>query len=248
MITWREIEQKAMTMEKREEARHDLFSFYVGRPLTYFLTVPFIYTNIAPNSITFVSIAMSVIGFLIICFAFTEFALVIAWLCFFMWSMFDGIDGNIARYKKQFSKLGTVYDTMGGYVAIILMFYGAGIAASHITCLFDSFIPFSKECYIIFGGLSSIFDVFPRLMMHNIISTIGNSHSLDAVKNKKNYGLIEDIALNLTSPSGGVMVLLLVAILFKLLDVFTVGYCILNFAKMIISLILMFKGVGEDEN
>ncbi len=245
MITCKEIAKKTMTEEKKEEAKHDLFSFYIGRPLTYLLTIPFLYTSITPNTVTFISIVMSIVGFVLCCFVHTKSLLLLAWFFFFMWSMFDGVDGNIARYRKQYSKLGTVYDTMGGYIAIMLMFFGAGIAASHTHCYFDKFLTINKELYIILGGLSSLLDILPRLMMHYMKSTLGDINNFSRISDKKNYGLVEKIALNVTSPSGGAMILWAVGVLFNILDVFTIGYFFVNTMKMIVSLYSMFSKVEK---
>lgn len=43
MITPKDIENKTMSPEKRKSAKNDYFAFYVGRPLSYILTIPFLY-------------------------------------------------------------------------------------------------------------------------------------------------------------------------------------------------------------
>ena len=48
MITIKDIEEKSMTPEKRAMAKNDLFAFYIGRPLSYVLSIPFMYMNISP--------------------------------------------------------------------------------------------------------------------------------------------------------------------------------------------------------
>ena len=48
--------------------------------------------------------------------------MIISWILFFMWNLLDGVDGNVARYRRQFSKMGSVYDAMAGYIASALMF------------------------------------------------------------------------------------------------------------------------------
>ena len=55
MITPKEIEQKTMSPEKRVSAKNDFFAFYVGRPISYVLTIPFLYTNISPNTVSVIS-------------------------------------------------------------------------------------------------------------------------------------------------------------------------------------------------
>ena len=131
MITPKEIEQKTMSPEKRKSAKNDYFAFYVGRPLSYILTIPFLYTNITPNTVSLISIIPLIVGFVLMYFANSTGMMILGWACFFLWNLLDGVDGNIARYKKQFSSLGSVYDAMSGYVAMVLSFFAWGIAASH---------------------------------------------------------------------------------------------------------------------
>ena len=64
MITPRDIERKTMTEAKRKEAHKSWFAFYIGRPISYCLTIPLLYTDISPNTITFISILFAISGFL----------------------------------------------------------------------------------------------------------------------------------------------------------------------------------------
>ncbi|WP_462218615.1 CDP-alcohol phosphatidyltransferase family protein [Streptococcus pneumoniae] len=38
--------------------------------------------------------------------------LLLAWFLFFLWNLLDGVDGNLARYREQYSKDGSVVDAM----------------------------------------------------------------------------------------------------------------------------------------
>ena len=52
MITPKDIENKTMSPEKRKSAKNDYFAFYVGRPLSYILTIATVYKgNIIKNLI-----------------------------------------------------------------------------------------------------------------------------------------------------------------------------------------------------
>lgn len=158
----------------------------------------------------------------------------------FLWNLLDGVDGNVARYKKQFSPLGSVYDAMSGYIAMIISFFSWGIAACHNGGILASFnIP--AELYIILGALSGIFVIFPRFIMHKAITTVGDESKVAGIKDKSEYGLVKLVALNLTSISGFVQVFMLIAILINMLDLFTIGYFVLNFLVMIASLKSIFK-------
>ena len=106
MITPKEIEQKTMSPEKRKSAKNDYFAFYVGRPLSYILTIPFLYTNITPNTVSLISIIPLIVGFVLMYFANSTGMMILGWACFFLWNLLDGVDGNIARYKSSSRPLG----------------------------------------------------------------------------------------------------------------------------------------------
>ena len=102
MITIKDIADRSMTPEKRAMAKNDLFAFYIGRPLSYALTIPFLYTDISPNAISMISVVPAIFGFLAACLTRTKAGMIAAWIMFFLWNLLDGVDGNVARYRKQF--------------------------------------------------------------------------------------------------------------------------------------------------
>ncbi len=243
MITPKQIAKATMTDEKRKVARLLPFGYYIGRPITYVLTVPFLYTKITPNMISILSILCALSGFVINCIFNTSIMLTVGWILFFMWSIFDGVDGNIARYKKQFSQYGDALDAMGGYVCIVCMLFSSGIAAYNTECVLDVYLPWDKIALIICGGLAALFNIFPRLMMYYIIATAKHNDSENArsVRDKEHYGFIKIIILNLTAPSDFMLLLLIPAIWLQALDIYTYVYFVLSFLGMIVSLLSMFR-------
>lgn len=244
MITIKDIEEKSMTPEKRAMAKNDIFAFYIGRPLSYALSIPFMYTNISPNAISMISIVPAVFGFLAACYAQSKAGMIASWILFFMWNLLDGVDGNVARYKKQFSKMGSVYDAMAGYIASALMFYAAGIMAAHSNGPLVKGGLISSEALVICGGLVAIVDMLPRLVMHKAVTTLMDKDAVKEVMDKADYGIVQTIALNLRSCAGGAQFLLLVAILFNILDLYTVCYLLFNTAVMVVSLHSVLKDKG----
>lgn len=240
MITPSMIHRKTMTEEKCKSAVNDYFAFYVGRPISYLLTIPFLYTSIKPNTISILSIFPLIAAFIVFCAADNIQMLLIGWSCLFLWNLLDGVDGNVARYKQEFSKLGSVYDAMSGYIAMVITFFAVGIAAGNMTSG-QSIYPFVSKDYIILGALSGIFVIFPRLIMHKIISTVDESSNVKDVKDKSGYGIVQIIALNFSSVTGGAQVFLFVAIILNVLDIYTVIYFIFNFIVMIVSLRKMLR-------
>lgn len=241
MITPKQIEKATMSEEKKKSAKNDYFAFYIGRPLSYILTIPFLYANISPNAISVISIIPIIIGFILMCVGTAKGTLCIGWLMFFLWNLLDGVDGNVARYKKQFSKMGSVYDAMSGYIAMVLSFFGWGVAAAHNTSLLSIHIGIPSDLYIVIGALSGIFVIFPRFIMHKALTTLGDANSMNSVKDKSEYGFMKLVALNLTSIAGFVQVLMFIAIVFNLMDLFTIGYFLLNLLIMLVSLGNIFR-------
>ncbi len=241
MITPKQIADKTMSSEKRASAKNDIFAFYIGRPISYVLTIPFLYTKIRPNTISLISIIPQIIGFVLFYLAENKKMLVIAWLMFFLWNLLDGVDGNVARYKKEFSKLGSVYDAMSGYLASALSFFSIGIAAAHFDNVCDSVLPIGKDIYLVLGGLSALFTLFPRLIMHKTISHLMDKESTKAVSDRSHFSPLKVIALNLKSTTGGAQVLMLAAILTNTSDLFTVFYFMFNTLVMLASLKSILK-------
>lgn len=240
MITPKQIEEVTMSPEKRASCKNDYFAFYIGRPITYVLTIPFLYTNISPNTVTWISFIPVFLGLLFMWFGNSTLTLLLGWFCFFMWSMLDGVDGNIARYKKQYSKMGDTLDAAVGYYAMAMIPLAGGIAAAHHPGLFTTFTHLSSETYIMLGALSGLWVILPRLIMHKAINSTGDSN-VGGMKDRKGYSLSKIIALNITSPPGAIQLFLLISIFIKTFDLYTVGYFLINTLVMIMSLRGLFK-------
>ncbi|VRT59647.1 WciO [Streptococcus pneumoniae] len=228
----KDIERKTMSPAKKAMAKNDYFAFYVGRPLSYLLTVPFVKTNITPNQISYLSIIPLIVGFIIMIFTTDFVVLLLAWFLFFLWNLLDGVDGNLARYREQYLKDGSVVDAMAGYVAMVLTYFGAGIVAAHLT---------DSDIYIILGALSGFSLIFPRLVMHKYINTVAQDESVSSIKDKSDFNTIKILALNMTSITGIPQVLLLLTILTNQWVLFTLVYFTINFLLMIFSLYSLFK-------
>lgn len=243
MITPKQIEQATMTPEKRAMAHNDYFAFYVGRPLSYILTIPFLYTRITPNQVTVFSIIPLFVGFGLMYMGKDAPTFLWGWFCFFLWNLLDGVDGNMARYRKQFSKMGGVWDAMAGYIAMILSPFAWGIAAAHMeNGILSKYLIIPSDIYIIVGALSGIFVIFPRFIMHKTMTTIGINKDIPSVKDKEHYSPLKTLGLNLISVTGFMQVFMLLSIFYNAFDLFTLIYFILNGAVMLASLYSIFKG------
>ena len=234
----KDMAQKTMTPEKRKQAKNDFFAFYIGRPLSYVLTVPFLKLKIKPNTVSLISIFPSIIGFLLVGFENTLTIKLIGVLMFFLWNLLDGVDGNIARYTKQFSKTGSLWDATSGYVAMVMTFMAMGTGCYYGEC---TFLPIDQVLMVVLGGISAILIIFPRLVMHKRMTSIGNDEKTESVKDKSQYGIIKILALNLISISGFIQVLMFLAVIFKMMDIFTICYFIINLLICVVSVTKLLK-------
>jgi phosphatidylglycerophosphate synthase len=223
--------RKTMTEKKRREAKNDFFAFYVGRQLSYFMTIPFLKWNCKPNVVSIIAAFEVVLAGLVLGGASSIAIALLGWLLFFIWNLLDGVDGNIARLKKNGSKIGSVYDAMSGYEAMFLLYFSAGIYGFNIT---------GQVNQIILGALSGMFVLFPRLIMHKTNTELG-AQQKNELADKKSFGLIKIIALNLTSITGFVEVLLLLAIIFNQMSIFNLLYFMINLVVMLASLFKILR-------
>ncbi len=224
MVSVKELAQKTMTPKKREGAKNDIFAFYIGRPISYVLTLPFLALGMKPNTVSFISFFPSLIGFLLLGFGKTVAVRSIGVLFFILWNFMDGVDGNIARYTKQTSTLGTLWDAASGYFSMMLIYFAAGVSVIHTAKPAFDILPIEDYIYLVLGGLTSIFTLYSRLVMHKRMVLVPHDPSAKSIQDKSQYSGIKLIALNLTSPSGFMQVILLLSVIFSITRGFVLAY------------------------
>ena len=240
MVTPLQIARKTMTPEKKKSAKNDYFAFYVGRPISYVLTVPFLAVGMKPNTVSFISFFPSILGFLLLGFTGDKRLQIVGVLLFILWNFMDGIDGNIARYTDQASTLGTLWDATSGYIAMMLMYFAVGCSVMGSSSLIPEMKLLPDHYYMAMGGLTSVCTLFSRLVMHKKMLLF--SYEAGAkLQDKSEYSGIRLIALNLTSPSGFVQVIMLLAVVFDCVRIFVVFYFLIQLAATIYSLFYLLK-------
>ena len=232
-MNYREVYDIAMPMSKREAESKNYWVVYVVRPLSILFTIPFVHTKVKPTTITLVSVFASLIGFFLLAFGKTMFTSLVGWAFFFIWAVLDGVDGNLARCQRSCSKQGELWDAFGGYTTLVLIYFAVGIAAFYDDNLFKLL---DNYCYLILGGLTSVFSIFPRLILQKKKAIEGETKIIRSLAEKNNFGFVQTIALNLLSSSGAMQVVVLLAILTHTLNLFILLYFMLNFVMTTLSL------------
>lgn len=238
MKTFKEVYDYVLPESKRSADRKNIILHTVVRPLSIYLTLPLLETKIKPTTVTKISVAASVAG--LCCFTFGKGLLwnLLGWLSFFTWAVLDCVDGNIARYKKQTSAMGEVWDAFGGYVAMVLTYLGAGMAAFRD----HNAVSFCEPYWLLFlGGVTAVISILPRLMMHKKRQTIGSKENTSELTNKASFGLVQSVVHNFISLIGLFQIVFLLSIILHILNFFLVFYFILNLGMMLITLRSILK-------
>ena len=237
-MTIKEIYNICVPEKKRKTDKLIPWLYYVVRPLSILVTKPILKTSITPVQITFISMLVTLVGFIFLGFGQSVEIRICGWVGFFIWAVLDCVDGNVARCKGLASERGALWDATGGYMALSLIFFAAGIAAYYDRNMINC--P-DKYLYIVLGGLTSLMSLFPRLVMQKKKASENGVDSVRNVGDKANFNLPKIIALNLESAIGLMQVVVLFAVIFHFLNIFIICYFILNFSIMLYSLYTMLK-------
>lgn len=130
-------------------------------------------------------------------------------LLIFLWSMGDGIDGNIARYKGLKSANGDLLDTLGGYLAMVLIVLGMGNAAYNDS---EGTVLLAKIFPVALSGISAVMMIIPRLLMHRKLAMKADEEA-EKLKDKSTYSLAKIIMLNICDPAGFQEIIMLFCII-----------------------------------
>ena len=161
----------------------------------------------------------------------------------------DGIDGNVARYYNQPSKMGRLWDATSGYVATMLLYFAMGLSVVNTQIPFYSVfsnIQIADVYYIAMGGLTSIYTMFYRLVMHKHMLIYGNSGSDGALSDKSTYSLPMIIALNIISTAGFMQVFMIIAVVAGLVREFVFAYFLIQLAVTIRALFKTLSLISDD--
>ena len=235
----KELYEIAVSPNKRQADKKNIWLYYVVRPLSIWVTLLLLNTKISPTAITKLSVVSSVIAFFLMTMGHNYMACkIIGWILFFVWAVLDCVDGNLARARNQCSEDGELWDALGGYATMILIYY----AASIVSFFDDNIVPLCENYWmLIFGTAIVVFSLFPRLIMHKKQCIYGDANAVVELSDKKNYGLVKTFAMNLISVIGLLQVFFFCGILFHCLNIFIVFYCVVNFLMMVLSLHKVLK-------
>jgi phosphatidylglycerophosphate synthase len=217
--------------DKASEDRHELWTYHVVRPISFHVAAAFVRAGITANQVTWLSLAVLVGGGLLLGFGSSNAAVLGAALVN-LWLLLDCTDGNIARHHRTFSTYGAFIDTMGGYGAYALVFFAAGIGTwsrPGEAWLLASWsgAPPPDGVWMLLGAWASIAALWTRLVYQKFKNSFGGRelrrHHLIVGPAERSFGRrLMGAGNNLLNVSGGALVLLFIATLLGVLDLFLV--------------------------
>jgi phosphatidylglycerophosphate synthase len=134
---------------------------YILRPISFYLTVPCLRWGLSANQTTFIGIGIGLAGCLMLGLG-AYWSMITGAVLMILSDVFDVIDGNIARYKKEFSTYGAYIDAVvSGEIAYNLVPFAVGIGTGNI--LIGSICSISMFARtVITEGYSATFQVKAR--------------------------------------------------------------------------------------
>jgi|APSaa5957512535_1039671.scaffolds.fasta_scaffold32426_2 phosphatidylglycerophosphate synthase len=117
---------------KRTGEIEEFTNVYIIHPISSWLVPQFIKLNITPNMVSSMGMVCGLMAG--VCYYNYQNPLfaVLGFLLMFMWHVFDGADGQLARATKNFSEIGKVIDGVCDYVTFISVYVGISLALSII--------------------------------------------------------------------------------------------------------------------
>ncbi|HEX6143394.1 MAG TPA: CDP-alcohol phosphatidyltransferase family protein [Geminicoccaceae bacterium] len=214
---------------KAAEDRNEAWTYHVVRPASFHVAAAFMRAGITANQVTWLSMIVLVGGCLLLGFG-SYPAAVLGAVLINGWLLLDCADGNIARHHGTFSTYGAFLDTIGGYAAYALVFLAAGLGACNRP---DEvwLAPFPNDpggggaVWLLLGAWASIAALWTRLVFQKFKNSFGalelRRHDAIGPATRRSWRrTLMSAGNNLLNVSGGLLVLLFLAVLLGALDLF----------------------------
>ena len=241
MISFEELHRKTLPEKKKKFVKVDFVSYYLWRPLCDFISILLMPTKITPTGVTIFSFYTSLLSLIIFITLPGKIGALLGYLLIWIWNISDGIDGNIARYKEQFSKSGDLWDATAGYMASVAFYFGAGMVASNEVSQFT--LPFiENNYYIIMGAIAALCTIFPRLVVQKKNVVYGDK-AVKELKDRSCFSPMRILVANINSINGFAGLLLLIAIIFNVVNIFVIIYFLVQLVFFIGAMIVTLKKV-----
>ncbi len=125
MSIYNELLETYKSNHKNNLDRDNFIFYYFTRPLSFYITVPFLKYKFSANNVTFISFIFVIMANLLFYIGDKNLAIFGA-LCYSTYYFLDFVDGNIARFNRKSNYFGKFIDSLADNIAnsSIFMFLG----------------------------------------------------------------------------------------------------------------------------
>lgn len=231
--------RKAYNPEEKADDDALMMVRYIVRPLSFYLAWVFAVFGISANSVTWISLIVSLLGAIGLAMSDVTWKLM-GCAMFFLWILLDHVDGNLARYYKSPSIVGDFLDTFVCYVTLVIFPLGLAIGISNpIENLIEI------KLIILLGGSAGILGILPRLLYQKVANygikiqlqnkkqTVGELSLL-----KYSITFLKTFANSILNPSGFLFPILFIFIYFNISILYL---CIYNLLLLIVNFLVIQK-------
>ena len=213
-----------------------LWCRFIYRPLSFPTGWFFYKIGMKANSVSLLSILLAVTSSLIMVFGSAD-AIVIASFLMVLVALLDCIDGNIARARGEAGPGGEWMDALSGYTVYALLPFTLGIHiylhSPHATL---------PELWIIVGAVTSISNLFLRLLYQKFVSSMIGESTQEGLKGSGSLFSKFSSEMGLV---GWMMPALLVASITNMLGIYLVLYCFFYVISAVLITIVLVRRVTK---
>lgn len=240
MISFEELHKKTLPEKKKKFVKADIVSYYLWRPLCDLISIILMPTRVTPTAVTIFSFWMALLSLGVFILIPGKTGALLGYFLIWLWNISDGIDGNIARYKEQFSKSGDLWDATAGYMAMVAFYFGAGLIASSEKSIVV--LPIENKFYVVFGAIAALCVIFPRLIVQKKNVVYGDE-AVKNLKDRSSFNFAKILMVNLISINGFAGLALLVSIFFNMTNLFISLYFLIQLVFFMGSMYVTLKNI-----
>ena len=241
--------------QKSQLDRHELMGYYVFRPLSFYPTAWFLNMGLTANQTTWISILFLLAGCIFLAVG-SYPAMVLGAILVNCWIVLDFVDGNIARYRQNPSRYGEFIDALGASICH-LAYFAAGVGfflSGESREYFGAYSTPDNYPSVILaaGAIASLSAVWIRMVYQKFKNTFPDlafeKHDVVNVKAERSMlSRLFTLGHNLVNVSGMLLPLLLVAAIWRWLDLLLIFLAAANTMILVVVLARVLRTAMNHE-
>ena len=227
---------------------------HILRPISYYLAWLFIRMGISANKVTGIAISIGFIGCILLAFG-SYSSIIVGALILNIWALLEFVDGAVARGTNSSSDYGAFIDNLNYQLISVIFFISVGIGAfnhpdSYLSSTIQFFLPINidKSVFLILGGLSALFYIFPEIINCSFSSIFSRQQRNVVDRTREDLfgnSLYQIGWLNIRNTIGLIMPIVVLAVVFKFLSLFIFFYALITVCTSIgITVLILRKAKG----